>query len=166
MVSVTKLPRKDPVLRKMYFSLDGPEGPSKDFQRYAYQLIHSKLVTLIHYLGDENVAVDLDHGNAKYNIEKKYIMTCSSYFNTSNPLVKTNTASVVYKKAIAETCDPDSVSICTPRNMKQLRNLRFQHLQQIRISHDTLFNLHEIAYDIPGFIWRITTFLICFAFVV
>jgi len=36
---------------------------SKDFQCYAYQLISDKSVTLIHYVGDENVAVDFPHGN-------------------------------------------------------------------------------------------------------
>jgi len=158
-----KPPRKDPVLKKMYFSLDGPEGPSKDFQRYAYQLLHNKLVSLIHYLGVEKVAVDFVHGNAKNNTEKKYVRTCLSYLNTCKSLVTTDIASKVYKKEIAATCDPDSALVCAPRNMKQLRNLRFQHLQQTRISHDTLFNMHEIAYDIPGFVWRITTFpdLLC-----
>ena len=59
---VTKLPHKDPVLRKLYFSLDAPgKGPSTAFQRYAYQLLNDKSVTLIHYLGDEKVAVDFSH---------------------------------------------------------------------------------------------------------
>ena len=50
-----------------------------------------------------------------------------------------------------------------PRNVKHLANLRYQHLQEQRISHDTMFNIHEIAYDIPQFIWKIMTYpnLIC-----
>ncbi len=36
---VTKLPRGDPVIRKMYFVADTNNGISKDFQRNAYQLI-------------------------------------------------------------------------------------------------------------------------------
>lgn len=33
----------------------------------------------------------------------------------------------------------------------------------MRISQDTLYNLHEISYDTPDFIWKITTFpdLLC-----
>ena len=60
-------------------------------------------------------------------------------------------------------CDPALVGVQTPRNMKQLRNLRFKHLQQSRISQDALYSMHELAYDIPGFIWKITTFpdLVC-----
>ena len=50
-----------------------------------------------------------------------------------------------------------------PRDMKQLRNLRYQQLQQSRISKDDLYNLHEIAYDVSGFVWKIITFpdLVC-----
>ncbi len=48
--------------------------------------------------------------------------------------------------------------------MKQLHNLRYKHLNESRISRDALYNLHDIAYDIPGFFtWKITTFpdLVC-----
>ena len=60
-------------------------------------------------------------------------------------------------------CKPEHVAIQAPRNMKQLHNLRQKQLHQSRISKDDLYNLHEIAYDIPGFIWKITTYpdLIC-----
>ncbi len=55
-------------------------------------------------------------------------------------------------------CKPQSAPVNLPRNMKQLRNLRYKHLNQTRISSDAMHNLHEIAYDIPGFTWKITTF--------
>lgn len=60
-------------------------------------------------------------------------------------------------------CDPELVPVQTPRNMKQLRKLRFKCLNNSRISRDALFNLHEIAYDIPGFVWKINTYpdLVC-----
>lgn len=78
--------------------------------------------------------------------------------------MSSNKANVVYKKEIASiSCDPKLVPVQLPRNQKQLRNLRFKCLNQTRISHDTLFNIHEIAYDNPGFIWKITTYpdLLC-----
>ena len=55
------------------------------------------------------------------------------------------------------------LAVTTPRNMKQLRNLRYKHLNQRRISRDALYNKHELAYDIPGFIRKITTYpdLVC-----
>ena len=53
------------------------------------------------------------------------------------------------------SCQPERIPTHTPRNMKQLRNLRFNHLHQTRISKDELYNLHEIAYDTPGFVQKI-----------
>ena len=60
-------------------------------------------------------------------------------------------------------CPPESVPVSIPRDMKQLRNMRYKQLQQFRLSRDDLYNIHEITYDISGFTRRITTFpdLIC-----
>jgi len=59
--------------------------------------------------------------------------------------------------------EPELVPVTTPHNMKQLRNLHHKKLQLSRISHDDMYNLHEIAYDIPGYIHKIITFpdLVC-----
>ena len=60
---MTKLPRKGPKLKKLYFDTDAPNGPSKEFQRHGYQLLDDKSVTLIHYLGDEKAAIDFAWGS-------------------------------------------------------------------------------------------------------
>lgn len=41
--------------------------------------------------------------------------------------------------------------------------MKYEVQNQSRISQDTLYNLHELAYDMTGFVWKITTFpdLIC-----
>lgn len=151
-------------MKKMYFSIDTPGGPCNDFKRYAYQLMNDKSKTLIQYCGDHTKVIDFPHGNMKNHPEKNFVRTCPSYLSTCKTLIETKTAGVVYKKEVAgAACDDDSAPVYTPRNLKQLRNLRHKHLNQLRISHDTLYNLHEIAYDIPGFIWKITTFpdLLC-----
>ena len=44
--------------------------------------------------------------------------------------------------------EPELVPVTTLHNMKQLRNLHHKQLQLSRISHDDMYNLHEIAYDI------------------
>ena len=49
------------------------------------------------------------------------------------------------------------VPLAVPRNIQQMRNLCFKVVNRNRISHDALYNLNEIAYDVPGFIWKITT---------
>ena len=60
---VTKLPRSEPELKKYYYSISTPNGASKDFQKHGYQLFNKKLLTLIHYVGNEKEAVDFKHGN-------------------------------------------------------------------------------------------------------
>lgn len=73
--------------------------------------------------------------------------------------MKQSTPGIVYKKEIATmSCNNDKVTTETPRDVKQLRNLRYDHLHKSRLSKDGLYNLHEIAYDIPGFVWKIVTY--------
>ena len=148
----------------MYFDVDTPDGPSKEFRKHCYQFLKNPSVTLVHYFGDEKAAVNFSHGNSKRNNEKNFVRTCPSTLNRCRDLVKLDKPNVVYKKEVAEIkCSPNLVSVCTPRNLKQVRNVRYEHLNLTRISHDALYNLHEIAYDIAGFIWKINTFpdLIC-----
>jgi len=54
--------------------------------------------------------------------------------------------------------EPELVPVTTPRSTKQLRNLHHKQLQLSRISHDDMYNLHEIAYGISGYIHKIITF--------
>ena len=135
---MTKLPRKEPVLKKMYFGLDTSNGISKEFKRYAYQLLNNKSVTLIHYVGDEKVSIAFPHGNRKHHPEKKYTRTCPSYLNTCKELVKTSSACSIYKKAVENvSCSSENAATSMPRNLKQLRNLRYSHLKQMKISQDS-----------------------------
>ena len=107
-----------------------------------------KSVTLIHYLGDEKAASDFAYRSTKKN-SKTFTQTCPSYLKTCKELVKTSVANVVYTKEITVmNCEPSTT----------ISNLRFKHLNQTQISQDALYNLHEIAYDIPGFIWKISIF--------
>ena len=148
---MTRLPRKDPCLKKHYFYVDTPQGISKDFQRHAYQLLEEKTITLIHYVGDNEVAVDFCHRGAKIHSTTAFVRTLPSSLGKYEELCKLDKANIVYKRAVASMdCDPQHVAVQLPRNMKQLRNLRFKHLHQTRISRDALYNMHEVAYDTPA----------------
>ena len=51
-------PQKNPVVLKSYFVLDTEDGLNNDFKRHAYQQLgKSNVTTIIHYIGDETVAV-------------------------------------------------------------------------------------------------------------
>jgi len=105
----------------------------------------------VHYTGDENVATTFPHRGSSH--DKPFFRTCPSYLKKCEALVENSKANVVYKQEIASLkCDVANMPAMTPRNMKQLRNLRFKCLNQSRISRDALFNVHEIAYDVPGYV--------------
>ena len=145
-------------MRKLYHVIDTPNGPSKDFQRHAYQLPDNKDITVVHYLGDENVASNFPHRNAKHSTTM-YVRTCPSYLKSLEKKCEMTRASVVYKKEVAQpSCQPEHVPVCIPRNMQQLRTIRHKQLNHQHISSDELYNLHELAYDIPGFVHKINTF--------
>lgn len=126
-----------------------------------YQLLDDKSLTLVHYIG---AAKDFPHRGVIQQPDKPFVRTCPSYLKACEEKCKNEKANVVYKKEVASMkCKPEHVAIQAPRNMKQLRNLCQKQLHQSQISKDDLYKLHEIANDIPGFIWKITTYpdLIC-----
>ena len=93
-----KLPRKDPIILKLYFSLDTPNGPCREFQHFGYQLICDHSFALIRYLGDESVAYNFLHGNSMK--EGAFIRTCPYYLSKCRSLLKIDRASAVSKKKL------------------------------------------------------------------
>lgn len=107
----------------MYFDIDTPSSVSKAFQRNAYQLLGNSEFKLVHYIGKEDVAIDFPHRASKH--ERPFNRIAPSTMNRLHNLVKDNTPGVVYKKEIASMCcDKEKVPSQSPREMKQLRNLR------------------------------------------
>ena len=154
---VCPLPKSNPIVTKRYFDVDTAKGRSSEFQRQAYQLVGNSSATLVHYLGDESIACDFAHRGSKK--DRPFIRTAPSTMTRLSNLVTTNTASNVYKKEVSSmSCDGAVVCTQVPRDMKQLRNMRYGKLHQSRISQDSLYNIHEIAYNVPGFVWRINTY--------
>jgi len=51
-------------VRKHCCDTDTPSGPSKKFQKQAYQLLEESDHILIHYIGDEKKAIEFAHGCA------------------------------------------------------------------------------------------------------
>lgn len=102
-------------MRKSYHLIDTPNSPSKDFQRHAYQLPGNKDITVIHYLGNEDVASNFPHHNAKHSTST-YVRTCPSYVKTLKKKCEITRVNVVYKKEVAQpSCQPEHVRVCTTR---------------------------------------------------
>ena len=77
----------------MYFDTDTPNGSSKDFQRHAYQLLGQSQLTLVHYLGNEAVAVNFPYRGSK--LERPFQRTAPSTLNRLRE-VKQSTPGIVY----------------------------------------------------------------------
>ena len=65
----------------------------------------------------------------------------------------------IYKKMIqAPQCLPEEQPVLLPRNLKQIKNLQAKDRQSIHLSHDALYNTHELAHDLEDFVYKIITF--------
>ena len=106
-------------------------------------------MVLLHYLGDESIAVDYPHGNSNNSIHN-YQRTCPSVLQQlrSAPDLPGN----VHKKFISENAISTVPPSLLPRNTRQVINLQHNEHQQSRLSHDALYNLHELSLDLSGFV--------------
>ncbi len=64
----------------------------------------------------------------------------------------------VYKNVISSSNVQSCDWTMKPRNTKQISNMQQSEHQKSRLSHDALYNLHELAYDISPFVISIKTF--------
>ena len=48
--------------------------------------------------------------------------------------------------------------VLTPRNAKQVSNTLMIQRNRFRLTHDALYNLHELAYDLNGYVHKIITY--------
>ena len=121
-----------PVIVKTYYVFvhnDGRDDPA--FKRCAFRLQNSGNRVVIHYKGDESVAVD----------SKSQWRTCPSVLKE---LQTSEVApSVTYKRKIATSISSiEHQSVLLPKNVKQVKNLQSSQRQKMRISHDSLYNIH------------------------
>ena len=162
---VHKLPKTDPQVKKSYFRISLPDGPSNVFIKHAYNLLppSDNMTTVIHYLGDEKAAVPFPHGNATTNSQRSYVRTCPSVLKTLEEECKVATPIKAYRDEITKVPPSTHLSVKQPRNIKQVKNIRCHILEDFRLSHDGIINLHELAIDLPDFIHSIHTHpdLIC-----
>lgn len=154
--AVRKLPRQNPTIKKTYFLANTFIGPLKEFTKQAYELVPSNGNVLIHYLGNEKAACDFAHKNAKHT-DKGYVRTCPSTIRSLENDCSQWTTSKVYKKNITSKVPTSYVPVYQARNSQQIENLRNKQLVERRITHDSLYNLHEIAIDLPEFVHKIET---------
>ena len=156
---VRSLPKKNPKVKKSYFQLHTPEGPSNEFVKHAYQLLtdSTKGAVLIHYMGDETCAIEFAHGNASKEQSRPYNRICPSVIQSMKDSCKSDTPATVYREHITKVPPATHLAVLQPRNTRQVKNIRSALQRQQRLSHDGLYNLHELAFDLPDFVHSIRT---------
>ena len=153
--AVTALPRNGPKVTKSYYSVDTPNGRSLGFQRHVFKLLDSaKNLVLVHYIGDEAEAIDFAHRSTIKNTHSFY-RTLPSYLKTCADKLEFAKPNIVYKKEIAGMKSANIITV--PRNIQQLRYLKFKQNSEKRISRDGICNLHDLAYNVP-FVWKIISY--------
>ena len=127
--------------------------------RHAYQLLtpSSSKAILIHYIGDEKAAIKFPHGNATKHLSRPHIRTCPSVLRSLEKECQHTTTAKVYRSHITQVPAPTHLPVMQPRNTKQVKNIRSKMLERQRLSHDALYNLHELATDMPDFVHAICT---------
>lgn len=65
----------------------------------------------------------------------------------------------VYKKMVAEVdCTYYHQPVLILRDTTQIKNLQARNRQKFQLTHDALYNLHELAYDLVDFVSKINTY--------
>ena len=153
------LPSKDPKIKKYYFIAVTPDGTNSGFQKIVFHLPENRDLFLIQYIGDDSLAVDQPHGNTSLDATRPYIRTCPSVLRQIKTSDPAECPSTFYKRAISMSrCHSTLTPVLNPRNIKQVANHKTSERQRFRISHDELYNIHEIAYDLTGFVSKIVTY--------
>ena len=158
-VGVASLPRKDPVIKKLYFHIitkDKPKG-SSDFTRTVYQLPENPHLTLVHYLGDSSSFHPLPHGNKK-NPSAGFVRTCPSVLKEMEENLKQRGSANVYRDMQSKNKEGFQQGICNPRNLRQVQNVKRTVDESKRLSKDGIYNIIELAYHIPDFVLQIDIF--------
>ncbi len=148
-------------MKKLYFTSVLASGHDHRFKRLVFFLLSdTSTAVVIHYVGDESIAVGFPHGNSREDNSHEFKCTCPSVLTTLSTNTK-NSPSSLYKSAISNPpteCPPTLQSMYMPRNLRQIKNIQYKERQKCRLTHDAIYNLHEIAYDLDGFIKVITTY--------
>ena len=164
---VKKLPKHSPKIKKSYFQIDSPDnGASHAFTKHAYQLLSPTTdkgnAVLIHYLGNEAAAIDFPHGNSS-QLTRAHVRTFPSVIEKLKNSCAHGTAATVYRNLVADIPPSTHIAVLQPKDTRQVKNIKSQLQKTFKLTHDSLYNLHEIAADIPDFVHVIITHpdLIC-----
>ena len=126
--------------------------------KHAYELLppNNHNVVLVHYMGNERAAVLFQLGHAT-GLRRAYVRTCPSVLRSTKNECSQSTSATVYRKLVTGVPPATHMSVKQPQNTEQAKNIRSRLLEKQRLSHDVLYNLHELATKVSDFVQSIDT---------
>lgn len=170
-----EIPKRDPLVKKLFYIGKNPEGKTNKFQRHAFTLIGDQRFpkpVLVHYIGDENVMIDHPHGNTKKSSEPYFAVAPSvrrslggGNGNGGNSNKPNRSMNILIQDGTITAHTPDALNnynpVLTPRNKLQVRNIkrniRKQNEKQVTSTED-MMTLYSLGTELPGFFHYVRTY--------
>ena len=144
---------KNPAERSLTSIQTHQMGRQTSLLKHAYELLppNNNNVVLVHYMGKERAAVPFQHGHAT-GLGRAYVRTCSSVLRSTKNECSQTTSATVYRKLVTVVPPATHMSVKQPQNTEQAKNITSRLLEKQRLSHDVLYNLHELATEVSDFV--------------
>jgi len=139
---------------------DSPKHWTNEFSRVACIRPDRQKHVLIEYAGNESKAGQFPHGNATKAASRNFTRTQPSVLSAvrhASAAGSTSSAQRLYQSMVVAGSASSSPATAVPRNTEQVRNIQKTQRNKSRLSRDAIYNIHELAYDLP-FIQHISTF--------
>ena len=153
-----KVTNGDKVLEKSYFRIKNGKEENNNFQRVMYRFFGNDYTsfTLIQYLGDEKQYKERPHGNC-INGVRPHLRTMPSVLRKIKDSGDANPKTVKDKLDSENPVPLKFTGVYSVRNCKQVKNVQFNNRKERKLGHDSLYNLHELMYNLDSYIHEIKT---------
>ena len=146
---------------KVYFHLRNGSEKSSKFKRTMYRISGSndQKLTVVVYDGDHTEYIAMPHGtcNSKSVNSRPFQRTLPSVLNNLKTRMNENPVDRQNAKDLHNKLRSELPYELNPRNTKQIRNMQASVNRAKRLTHDSLYNLHELYYHLDGYIAGIKT---------
>ncbi|KAK3098112.1 hypothetical protein FSP39_016207 [Pinctada imbricata] len=148
------IPKRDPVMQRRDYKsrqFSGDKVGDDGFRRIIY-FSKSRALALVHYLGDENVAVELPHGNAVHR-SQVHKRTLKSTLAELKGQSNSNEPQSVYRESVTKLgVKATEQGVLNAKNKKQIENIRYKQNKEKKISHDSAYNTLQLAYNLENYV--------------
>ncbi|CAF0941334.1 unnamed protein product [Didymodactylos carnosus] len=123
----------DHTFKKLY-QVAQTVSKEKEFEKHVYVSSKNPSDMVVHYIGDEQKGI-------------QKLKTPKSVLNKIDLLVETITPAQVYRNLISGNENADKI-----RNEQQIISRRNLHLRKQKLSHDELYNVYDMGFELPNFV--------------